>query len=82
VSPVHKAKDKPGNSHMKDDNPVIVDLCNHFSEMDDLSESVATRIVCKVPGKVTEHDNNNNAYYLPMCLQKRLLCHQFCKGQS
>ena len=31
VSPVHKAKGKPGNRRFKEDNPVIFALQNHFS---------------------------------------------------
>ena len=73
VSPVHKAKGKPGNRRFRDDNPVVVTLKNHFTDLEDLGEPVATRIVREVTGKVTEHDNNDNTIYLPMCLQKRLL---------
>ncbi len=76
VSPVHKAKGKPGNRRFRDDNPVVVALRNHFAELEDLGEPVATRIVCKVTGEVTEHDNYDNKIYLPVCLQK------LCKGQG
>ncbi len=82
MSPVHKAKGKPGNRRFKEDNPVIFALQNHFLELEDLGEPVATRIVCKSTGEVTEHDSNDNTIYLPMCLQKRLLYHRFCKGQG
>ena len=70
VSPVHKARGKPGNRHSKEDNAVIFALQNHFLELEDLGEPVATRIVREVHGKVTECDSNDNTIYLPMCLQK------------
>ena len=82
VSPVHKAKGKPGNRRFKEDNPLFFALQNHFLEWEDLDEPVATRIVCEVTGKVTEHDSKENTIYLPMCLQKRLLYRRFCKGQG
>ena len=68
VSPVHKAKGKPGNRRFKEDNPLFFALQNHFSELEDLGEPVATRIVREVTGEVTERDSNDNTIYLPMCL--------------
>jgi len=73
VSPLHKAKGKPGNRRFRDDNAVVVALWHHFTESEDLGKSVPTRIVREVTGKVTEHDNSDNIIYLPMCLQKWLL---------
>jgi hypothetical protein len=82
VSPVHKAKGKPGNRRFRDDNPVVVALRHHFTELEDLGKPVATRILRDVTGKVTEHANNDNTIYIPMCLQKRLLYRRFCEGQG
>ena len=72
MSPVHKAKGKPGNRCSKEDNPGLVALQNHFLELEDLGESVAIRIVCEVTGKVTESDNNDNTVHLPMCCRSSL----------
>ena len=75
VSPIHKGKGKPSNMHLRDDNPVLNALCNHFRELEDLGEPIATRIVREVTGEVTECNNADNNICLPMCLQKRLLYH-------
>ena len=55
---------------------MVVALGHHFTELEDLGKPAVTRIVCKVTGKVTEHDKNDNTIYLPVCLQK------LCKGQG
>ena len=51
VYPVHKAKGKPGNRCFKEDNLLLFALQNHFSELEDLGEPVATRTVHKVTGE-------------------------------
>ncbi len=68
VSFVHKAKCKPSNRCFNDDNTGIFALWIHFFGFNDLSKPL-TMIVCKVTGKVTEHDNDNTIY-LPCACRK------------
>ena len=60
VSPIHKGRGQPGNRHLREENPVVCALRNHFLELEDLGEPAATMIVREITGEVTECDNNDS----------------------
>ncbi len=58
------------NAKISEDNPVIRNLTDHFTKVENMAEVIATRVMRVMSGKVTLKDSSDTKKYLPPWLTK------------
>jgi hypothetical protein len=77
----HGLKGKEANKSKKL-NALHPGLRAYLSEIEDLGEPIATRIVREVCGLTTLHDTKDDTIYLPMVMSKRSIYKNYCRERG
>ena len=78
----HGLKGQPSNRKRKPDDRIIVELNEHFGELETFGEVQATRFVQEETGEVTLRDQEDNLIYLPTNMPKRYCYNRYCKDRG